>query len=223
MIETKIYDLLKEASRSFNENIDFGTLMKVKEELEKEIKLAAIPTTTTKQRVNHCLGYSKKLMKGTKPILGYTENNQLEGLQVFTDSFFLVELSEEDKLPIEDWTSNKNNSQYPCVTKLVDVAAAKLSSKVLEFKISDLLVLFKLSEIVRIKNDNCSICLHKDNFNHFYQFMNFNTNDTIKLILRDTDKFNVYPATVLKDNGTIGIILPVRDEGLDNIQELIAK
>lgn len=212
MIETKVYDLLKKGSNNFSaSNIDYSILIEVKDMLEKEIKLAKIPTTTTKGRVDFCLKYSKKLRNGRQPIFGYTESNQIPGFQVFTDSYFLVELVDEDQLPIEDWSTNKNFNHYPNVTKLIDLSVVKQSKNVLTFKISDLLNEFKMTEAIRIKNDTCKICLHKDNFTRFIRFMNLGNTDTIRLVLNNASP-STYPAYVLKDNGSVGIILPLRDD-----------
>lgn len=205
------------------ENINLLETNELLANLIEEIKLEMFTEEnkglTTKQRINYCMNYHKKLDKKPKKVLAYTCNDQIEGKQVFTDSFFMVVLSNDDKLPIPDYKDIKGMKlNYPAVVNLIRHNNYSERYKTFTCNVGKLLQYLKTEENLILKNNNdFNVALTYENFRNLITFMNFKNSDTITLHARalenTTETTSVSPVYVKKENGTEGIMLPVRVVG----------
>lgn len=97
--------LLNKLNNIFNESNDgkkqilLGSLIS---DIKAEIMLS--DATCSKKRNNFILSYHKKLVKQHKKlVLAFSSDDAIENKQVFTDSYFLVALNEQDKTVIPDY------------------------------------------------------------------------------------------------------------------------
>ena len=125
MNNTTLLKKLQKIERNGSINLDpdfIALLNEVKQEVYNEIKGF---TLTQKQASKKALNFLKKLQKGTRPILGYCDLQDIQGekYQVFTDSYILIGLKTFYELPtIEDFKkldSKNKESTYPSVYRIV--------------------------------------------------------------------------------------------------------
>lgn len=227
-----IYNFLKEKTQGFKINFDFESLQELKESLERALLVEEATKTTSKQRARFCLNYSKSRSMQRRPILQYTCQDQIENTQVFTDSFFMVFLKNNDILPIPDYKSINKDWVYPDLTRLYrsnqDITCSQYSIKL---NINKILNYFKLKEALAIDikqvssfGYNLVLGLSKDNFKRFVMFMNYKESEEITLYFNKTSNHEILqPLYAVNKNGSSGLILPCRvadNEETINIKDL---
>lgn len=223
-----IYNFLKEKTQGFKINFDFGSLQELKLSLERALLIEEGSKTSTKQRVRFCLDYSKSRYMQKKPILQYTCQDQIENTQIFTDSYFMVFLKDDDKLPIPDYKSENKDWQYPN-TKLYYKSKndIELSQYNITFNINKIMNYFKLKDFITINTNikssfdyDIKVALDKDVFKRFYMFMNYKESENITLYFqKTTNNFVRQPLYAAKDNNSTGLLLPCyKDEEADNTE-----
>ena len=230
-----IYNFLQENTKNFKENLDFGVLIQLKNLLEDNILLEEAKTFTSKQRFQKCMQYQKKLQKSQKPILAGVCEDQLEDIQVFTDSFFMVFLKGEEVLrglkTYKD-TAHKE-AQYPNVKTFYKTKEEiKNLTYNITFNINKLNNYFKLhknltitTEIRSLYGENIYMSLNKEVFDNFITFMDFKENENITLYFGGTEAKTggVYSTVYAINNESSGLFLPLRESTLPENQEAIYK
>lgn len=188
---------------------DYGIAVLI-EELKQEVLVEDFKGLSTKQRLNKCLKYSEKLSKKLRPVLAYTDNEQLNGYQVFTDSYFLVALTEEDKTPIKDYKEIDGKWTYPNI-KWADADRRFYDNKTFKINVGTLLKHCKLNKYLELVNEKTDFltCVGTDVLEMFITFMNLKASDEIVFKIRDVVK----PILVEKENGSFGILMPIRKNG----------
>lgn len=208
-----IYQTLKEATNNFSSsNIDYSVLMKLKNDLEIEILAAENKGSTSKQRIKTIDSYFKKV--GLKrPVLGcYTK--QVEGYNSFTDSFFLVELKDEDFTGLTLQDAAELGYNYPDITRITNFNNYDYMEYSVEFNVNDILnemKLLKKDALLKFKNNNNEdVYFNVEKMKMFILAMNLKPADTVTL------KTNSYlrPYHLIKNNGSRGIILPCHPNNL---------
>lgn len=192
-----------------NESCNDYSISVLIEELKKEVLVEDFKGLSTKQRINKCLKYSEKLSK-KRPVLAYTDNEQIKDHQVFTDSYFLVALNENDKLPIKDYKEIDSKWTYPDI-KLFDVSRMFYDNKTFKINVGTLLKHCKLHDYIELVNEKTDFitCVGTEVLEMFITFMNLKTSDEIVFKIRDAVK----PILVEKENGSFGILMPIRKNG----------
>ena len=183
--------------------------------IQQEIIVEDNKGLTTKQRLNYCMNVAKKLQNSTRPVLGYTCNNQIKDKQVFCNSFFLVALAEADRLPIADYTEAKTKMSYPNVERIV--IPGNYGVKSFTCNVGKLLNYFKAHKVLHLVNESTgfNVLLGEENVKDFVTFMNYNSKDTITLYARTlentTATTSLNPVYAENKNGSYGIVLPIRE------------
>lgn len=195
---------------------DYGITVLI-EELKQEVLVEDFKGFSTKQRLNKCLKYSEKLSKKLKPVLAYTDNEQISGYQVFTDSYFMVALNESDKLPIKDYKEVNEKWTYPNV-KWFDYNRRYYENKTFKCNIGTLLKHCKVDKHLELVNEKTDFlaCVDTKMLELFITFMNIKSNEEITFKTMDALK----PILVEKDNGSFGILMPIRKIGNISFKEL---
>lgn len=193
-----------------NESCKDSLLDLLIDELKREVLVEDFKGLSTKQRLNKCLNYSKKLVKKLRPVLAYADNEQINGYQVFTDSYFLVALNESDKLPIKDYKEIDSKWTYPNI-KWADTDRRFYDNKTFKINVGTLLKHCKLNKYLELVNEKTDFltCVGTEVLEMFITFMNLKTSDEIVFKIRDAVK----PILVEKENGTFGILMPIRKNG----------
>ena len=218
----RLYNTFREASNNFDfsKELNGDKLFKMKERLENEIKASTATTSTGKARIKSCLSYAKEVRE-KRPILGYTDNSQLkegnENLQVFTDSFFLVALSPDDKLPIEDYTEVESlkGARYPRVDR---IASKNFIDKnmYIDIKINDILNAFKINKSLRLYefsgNKDFAYKINEFYFKKLITFLNVKSDETVRLYATLNDPYHNKPLYIVRDSGSFGLVLPMRED-----------
>lgn len=209
---------IKELNSSFDsrEKID-SILNDLILDLENAIFNEDVKNTTTKTRNTFCINYHKKILKSPRPVLAYTKNNN--GIQTFCDSYFLVNLVEEDFTPIADVSTTQYI--YPNTDCLIP---RNLKEKTLKIKINELKKILKVYDIITFTYENEKIKLGKKNLINFINFMNYKNDEILELFINNSTKFTKQPLYTKKENGTEGVILPVICESVDeSIKEYVVE
>lgn len=195
---------------NININCKNNDITSLIEELKKEALIEDFKGLSTKQRLNKCLNYSKKLVKKCRPILAYTCNDQIKGYQCFCDSYFMVALNEEDKTPIADYKEIDEKWSYPSLAFLNN-EIKNYNSITFTCKLDKLLNYAKVNTCLKLINSETGFdnCIAYETLEMFVTFMNLKPNDTITLIAKSKDFSR--PIYVKKDNGTYGFIMPIRN------------
>jgi hypothetical protein len=186
---------------------------KIIEALKQEIIVEENKGFSTKQRLNYCLNYSKKLIAGSRAVLGYTCNDQIENKQVFCDSYFIAALAEKDKLPIADYTEAPTKLNYPTVTRII--IQSNYGSKKFTCNVGKLLNYLKAHKMVHLVDEKTgfNVILGEENTKNFITFMNYSTKDNITLQVRTIDRTDLAPSIspvyAENNNGSYGVVLPV--------------
>lgn len=199
-------------------------IQKIIETLKQEIVLEENKGLSSKQRLNYCLNFARKLQKGKRPVLGYTCNDQIKDKQVFCDSFFLVSLAETDQLPIADYKEAENKLNYPIVERIV--VPSNYGVKSFNCNVGKLLQQLKANKEIHLFNEETgfNVLLGEENVKNFLTFMNYSSKDTITLYARTlentTENTSLSPVYAINKNGSYGIVLPIREYGDRNIIKL---
>lgn len=210
-----IYQTFKDASHGFNfcKELDGKLLMKLQHDLEIEILAAENKGATSKQRIKSIDSYFKKI--GLKrPVLGcYTK--QVEGYNSFTDTFFLVELKDEDFAGLTLQDAAELGLNYPALDRITNFNNFNGMEYSITFNINEVLnkmKLLKKDEVLTFtSNKNDIVYFRVDVLKMFILSMNLKPSDTITL------KTNSYfkPYHFIKENGSRGIILACHPEKED--------
>ena len=196
-IKNKILGYMKEEALKSLDSL----LLELKNDIE-----ASVNPYSSKKRLTACSNYAKKVSKN-RNILGYTM--QYNNKQVYTDGFFMVSLCDDDKTTIPDVTTNKNITPLK-IDFLIKYFNDFYKYKY-EIKINDFLNYAKLKDNKTYEiniNDDEKILFSVDNLKHFIDFMNFKSDETIILYCN-----SIYAIQYCKkDNGSEGVILPLRQQ-----------
>lgn len=215
--ETLLNELFKINSLAEKDKIKLS-LDTLISKIQQEILVEENKNLSSKQRLNKCLNYHKKLLKSNKPILAYACNDQFDGKQAFCNSFYLTVLVDDDKLPIDDYTTKFSN--FPNLTRLVN--KKDYAFKTFTCNVGKLMNAFKSYNIIQLVNDDFNAVLNRENFENFIYYMNFKNKDTITLYCNEFEKRNfeetLKPVFTEKKNGSFGIILPMKKNDDENIK-----
>lgn len=200
-----------------NKGVESFGLTQLIEELKQEVLVEDFKGLSNKQRLNKCLKYSEQISKKLRPVLAYTDNEQIKDHQVFCDSYFLVALTEEDKTPIKDYKEINNKWSYPDI-KWVDTDRRFYDNKTFKINVGTLLKHCKLNNHLELVNEKADFITYVDSktLEMFITFMNLKASDEIVLKIRDVIK----PILVEKENGTFGILMPIRKNENIIVKEL---
>lgn len=201
---------------TINKSLTSLELSKLIDELKQDELTKEYTGLSSKQRINKCLNYSKKISKKLRPILGYTDNDQIKNKQVFCDSYFLVALSNDDKTPIQDYKEINEKWNYPNI-KWADTNRSNYNNnKVFSCSVSLLLNYCKVYDNFGLlnKNGGFETYVNSKTLEMFIAFMNLKPADQITLKQISVEK----PVLIEKENGTFGILMPIKK--LDNIKML---
>lgn len=216
--ETLLKELLKINSLAEKDKIKLS-LDTLISKVQQEILVEENKNQSSKHRLNKCLSYHKKLLKSTKPFLAYACNDQFNGKQAFCNSFYLTVLCDDDKLPIDDYTSSEFNN-YPNLTRLFD--RKKYGFKTFTCNVGKLMNAFKAHNIIQLVNDDFNAVLNRENFELFIYHLNYKNSDSITLYCDEFEKRifeeTLKPVFTEKKNGSFGIILPMKKNDDENIK-----
>lgn len=191
------------------------------EKIKLEIAAEENKTLTSKQRINFVNTFLKNRIFERKPIFKCFDDTQIKEKAIFTDTYFLVALSQNDLagLPLKNFKDYKKEnphiSEYPTVTRIIDNNFEKLPFK-LTLKVNDILNDIKAAGkpknhdydkgIIYNYDDNKKIGFGACEMKAFLTFMNFKPTDTITLYFKN----NLTPAHTQNNNNSYGLILPIR-------------
>ena len=157
--------------------------------------------TTSKQRLNYMLNYSKKLLKGRRPIFAYFHPEK-DGSQTFTDGYFLAQLRGNDRVDFN--IHNDEIGNYPRTSGLIP---SSFSDKQ-KVDVKYILNASKSYEYIAIKLESGNYCvLATDLLKKAFTFSN--ASGEVEL------KFNgMYKPVVFESNtGSTGVVLPIHHDG----------
>lgn len=204
-----IYLQLKDLTNNFKSStVDYSKLMHLKNELEIEIQASNNKQFTSKERIKKIDTYFNKLKNGRRPVFGYYTTS-VEGYKSFTDSYFLVELKDEDfnGLTLQDVAETKYN--YPALDRVTWFSGMDSMELSVTFNVNDILKKMKLlkkkDDVIKvINNKGYETIFGVEVLKMFIISMNLKNSDTITL----KAKSDYYPFHYVKENGSRGIILP---------------
>lgn len=188
------------------------------QELKNEIRVSILKSenkTSSKSRLNTMIRVAQKAGKNGFRVALSKAPILEDGTQLFTDSYFLVKLTEQDQNLAMD--SDLTDINYPRTDRVISGAKDGMQ---IAFKISvrELLNTFKMQNTAYIKySDDEIIALKKDITKNFITFMNYKPSDIIDFRASyhfEKDIETNYsslrkPLHTTKENGTFGLILPV--------------
>ena len=185
------------------------------EKLQQEILVEENKNLSSKQRLNKCLNYHKKLLKSPRPILAYSCNDQIEDRQVFTNAYYLVALKTVDQLPIPDYKESNLKINFPDITRIF--SASNYNEKTFTCNVGKLLNAFKSYNNIHLLNEKTSFsaCLSKENFELFILHLNYKNSDNITLYATTYESphycdSTLRPVYTKNENGSDGVILPIK-------------
>jgi hypothetical protein len=209
MNKVEIYNLIKEATKGFTTEVDVISLAHLKAKLEEDIKIEeASAKTGSKTRIKSCLTYAKHQCP-RQPIFQTTCNDQIEGYQVYTNTYMMVFLTDNDKLPIPDYKeAGYKEGSYPNVKSIVQFSKYN-NENVDTYTASDLMALCKCNKDNLITT-NKGYYVGSNLMLNFLKFLNFNPKDNVVLQYIDGDSKLTPIYVVNSTTGSYGIILPSR-------------
>lgn len=179
--------------------------------LEQEIMLEPC-SYNDKQRIKRCINYAKKVKKTLRPILGYTSND-IEGFQIYTDSYFLVKLDTKDTLNIPNYTEAYPKGTYPIVRTILN----HQYSFGVKVQVNDIRNAIKIKKDICIIDDNeRRLLFNCEKLKLLLDFLNYQ-DDEIVLEYSDYQRYDSteYVISIVKvtkpDSESIGIICPIRN------------
>lgn len=202
-----IYLQLKDLTNNFKSStVDYNKLMHLKNELEIEIQASNNKQFTSKERIKKIDSYFKKV-GAKRPVLGcYTK--QVEGFNSFTDTFFLVELKNEDFAGLTLQDVAETEYRYPALDRVTWFNGMDSMELSVTFNVNDILKKMKLlkkDDVIKvINNKGYETIFGVEVLKMFIISMNLKNSDTITL----KAKSDYYPFHYVKENGSRGIILP---------------
>lgn len=209
MNKVEIYNLIKEATKGFTTDVDVITLDHLKTKLEEDIRVEeASSKNGGKTRIKSCLTYAKHQCL-RQPIFQTTCNDQIDGYQVYTNTYMIVFLTENDKLPIPDYKeAGYKEGSYPNVKNIVQFSKYN-NENVDTYTASDLMALCKCNKDNLITT-NKGYNVYSNLMLNFLKFLNFNPKDNVVLQYTDSDSKLTPIYVVNSTTGSYGIILPTR-------------
>jgi hypothetical protein len=203
-----------EKTKNVSTNVVFQEL---KDYLISEIKLSPITLPSQKQRIQKALNFQNKAKKGIRPILAYANNVVIDNInnQYYTDSYFAVRLQGEDIIKeLDDMTCDLiKGATYPDLERLMNYHNGTCNCEYV-ISVDDIMKFLKTSK----KDDYLTVkgeipCYLMNNaLSNFMLFMNFDKDEVIsfKSKISVGQECCVVPLYAYKNNGSMGIILPVR-------------
>lgn len=204
MKNKKLLAGLKNISSLLNvdeKEIALKNLNKLIEQVNIEILTEDYKSISRTTRTKACLKYADKLKKGSKPVLGYSIEYK-DHRQIFTNGYFLVLLTTNDKLPLDAPLAEMN---YPIIDGVIKCSIEGSYHNRSEFEAisAEILKSCKLNEYVEINGKKFSSEFVK----LMFQFLNIdNIKKPIKMVI-----VNNRDLLIRKANGSDGLLMGIKE------------
>lgn len=194
---------------ALNTKINNFELNEIIESLKKDIMLDDIKNTSDRQRTKYCLS---ALKKNTKKHINFNgcfidKNNN----QMITDNYFLVNLVESDYINGFDKVGESEEKVFKNIQRDFKLYSVYEYTPI-KVNVKDVLNLVKMKEqtidfdFINDDNQQDTIYFNTKLLKDFIYFLNLQNEEKFELLV----KCPLRPAYVVKENGSWGLILPVK-------------